>query len=201
MAARAVGLDDRQVTLTCATMSIQLLTPYGLVRIFDEPTYHVGSRDNAREYQRYVSLADNLPTSVHGVEINGSLICAIGAAGGCSAVHQRSVAVASDRMVVAVGDHVACLSLNASQAYALLWATCVDDATCFGVYWDERRQAIFSHGELQIMRLTADGVQVWSASGADVFSEGFSLHEDYVEAVDFNHRVYRFDYELGELIS
>lgn len=198
MATRAVCLDDRQVTLTCATMPIELLTPYGLVRVFDEPTYSVGSQGNVREYPRYVSFAENLPTSVHGVELNGSHICAIGAAGGCSAVHQHSVAVASDRIFVAVGDHVVCLSLNAPNE--LLWATCVDDATCFGVYWDERRQAIFSHGELQVMRLTADGVPVWSASGADVFSEGFRLLHNYVEAVDFDHRVYRFDYECGELI-
>lgn len=199
MATKSICFDDRQVTLTGATMPIELLTSYGLVRVFDEPTYSVGSQDNVRQYPRYISVADGLPTSVHGVEINGSLICAIGAAGGCSAIHQRSVAVASDRIFVAVGDHVVCLSLNAP--YALLWATRVDDATCFGVYWDEWRQAIFSHGELQIMRLTADGVPAWSASGADVFSEGFSLHEDYVEAVDFDHRVYRFDYECGELIS
>ncbi len=50
------------------------------------------------------------------------------------------------------------------------------------------------------MRLTRDGVPVWSASGADVFSEGFGLHQDYIEAVGFDHRVYRFDYETGELI-
>jgi hypothetical protein len=178
---------------------MELPTPYGLVRVFDEPTYRPGSRDNVREYERYVSLAENLPTSVHGVEINGSYICAVGAAGGCSAVHQRSAAVASDRIFVAVGDHVVCLSLHAP--HALLWSTCVDDATCFGVYWDESRQAIFSHGELQIMRLTPDGKPVWSASGADVFSEGFRLLHNYVEAMDFDHRVYRFDYERGELIS
>lgn len=118
--------------------------------------------------------------------------------GGCSAVHPRSAAVASDRIFVAVGDHVVCLSLTVP--HPLLWTTRVDDATCFGVYWDESRQAIFSHGELQIMRLAADGEPVWSVSGADVFSEGFSLYEDYVEAVDFDYRVYRFDYECGELI-
>ena len=180
-------------------MPIELLTPYGLVRVFDEPTYSVGSQDNVREYERYVPLAESQPTSVHGVQLNENYIVAIGAAGGCSAVHPRSAAVASDRVFLAVGDHVVCLSLNAPND--LLWATCADDATCFGVYWDERRQAIFSHGELQVMRLTADGVPVWSASGADVFSEGFSLHEDYVEAVDFDHRVYRFEYECGEQIS
>ncbi|RKP47491.1 hypothetical protein D7S89_14735 [Trinickia fusca] len=61
-------------------MPIELLTPYGLVRVFDEPTYSVGPQDNVREYPRYVSFAENLPTSVHGVELNGSYIFAIGAA-------------------------------------------------------------------------------------------------------------------------
>jgi hypothetical protein len=42
-----------------------------------------------------------------------------------------------------------------------------------------------------------DGRVVWSASGKDIFSEGFALHDDHAEVVDFNHETYRIDLATG----
>jgi len=50
------------------------------------------------------------------------------------------------------------------------------------------------------VRLTPQGDVIWSASGADVFSEGFSLLSDCIEVVDFNRTTYRLDYTTGEAI-
>jgi hypothetical protein len=113
-------------------------------------------------------------------------------------VHERSALVIHDKLYLAVGDHLACLSLE--FPYRLVWSTRVDTATCFGVYWDSQRAALISHGELEIARLSLHGDLVCQASGADIFSEGFRLLPDYIEAVDFNRTIYRFDYVTGEAI-
>jgi len=73
----------------------------------------------------------------------------------------------------------------------------VDSATCFGVYYQGHHHALISHGELEIARISEDGQLLWSASGADVFSEGFSLLPHFIEVVDFNGQTYRFQYEHG----
>jgi hypothetical protein len=41
------------------------------------------------------------------------------------------------------------------------------------------------------------GEVVWSAAGKDVFSEGFRLTAEYVEAIDFYQEVYHFDIATG----
>jgi hypothetical protein len=128
--------------------------------------------------------------------LNGGGIIVVGAGGGCSSVHEHSALVLDDKLYLAVGDHVTCLSL--SMPHRLVWSTQVDIATCFGIYWEHSRGALISHGELEISRLSLEGALIWQASGADVFSEGFRLLPDDVEAVDFNRTVYRLDYATGE---
>ena len=55
-----------------------------------------------------------------------------------------------------------------------------------------------SHGELTIARVTLDGKVVWSAGRRDVFSEGFTLYDDFAQVVDFNHERYRVDLTTGD---
>lgn len=173
-------------------------TPYGLITVVDEPSYSFNSADNARSYALDILLTDEPISSIHGVKINGDCIVAVGAGGGCTAIHEHSALVLNDKLYLAVGDHVACLSLE--LPYRLLWSVRIDTATCFGIHWENQQRALISHGELEIARLSIDGVLIWQASGADIFSEVFCLLPDYVEAVDFNKSVYRFDYVTGELL-
>ncbi|RKP43366.1 hypothetical protein D7S89_26470 [Trinickia fusca] len=179
-------------------MHTEIDTQYGSLRVVNEPMYSFESQDNVRSYPLEVRLANDSLTSIHGVELNGQGIMVVGAGGGCSAVHERSALVIGDRLYLAVGDHVACLSLE--LPYGQIWSTRVDTATCFGVYWDKKREALISHGELEIARLSLHGGLIWHASGADIFSEGFRLLPDYIEAVDFNQAIYRFDYATGEAV-
>ncbi|MBB3239723.1 hypothetical protein FHW68_001214 [Pseudomonas sp. Tn43] len=173
-------------------------TPYGLITIVDEPTYSFNSTDNAQPYALDVLLTDESITSIHGVKLNGDSILVVGAGGGGTAIHKHSALVLDHKLYLAVGDHIACLSLE--LPYRLLWSVRVDTATCFGIHYENQQQALLSHGELEITRLSMDGVIIWQASGADIFSEGFCLLPDYIEAVDFNKSVYRFDYVTGELL-
>jgi hypothetical protein len=81
------------------------------------------------------------------------------------------------------------------------WAVAVDTAACFGVYYSAKRDALLSHGECEITRISRAGEVLWSSSGADIFTEGFDLKEAWVEAVDFDQKQYRFDYETGKEIG
>jgi hypothetical protein len=118
------------------------------------------------------------------------------AGGGASGVHARSAFVRGDTCFIAVGPFVCALELPTLR---LLWHTRADTFTCFGIYDAPRYESIISHGELQIARLNYSGQLLWSASGRDIFSEGFTLRDDHAEAIDFNGINYRFDLETGQL--
>ena len=170
-------------------------TEFGKVELVDEPMYTFGSMDNARTYQFSKNLAaEGLPTSIHGVLLNNEPIAVFGESGGCSAIHSHSAIFVNGHIFLAVGNSVACMRLS---PFEFKWAKQVDSATCFGIYYQPQHQALISHGELEITRLSRDGDIQWSASGADIFSEGVSLLADFLEATDFNGNVYHFDYEHG----
>src|SRR5690606_21726812 len=129
-------------------MRLQIHTRYGRIRIVDEPTYSFTSQDNVRAYPRELRLSDDSLTSIHGLELDGQRILVIGATGGRSAVHAHSAVAVDDKLYLAVGNRVACLSLE--SPFEPIWSAQVDIATCFGVYWAPERAALISHGELAI---------------------------------------------------
>ena len=171
-------------------------TAVGVLQVVNEPAYTLSSADNAVRYPVEVNLdPQNRPSSVHGLLLAGSPIALFANSGGTSGVHEHSAVFVDGFLYLAVGDSVICLSLLPFQ---VRWKFKADDATCFGVYYDQPHNALLSHGELSITRFNRDGTVVWAASGADIFSEGFSLHSQYVEAIDFGGRLYKFKYSDGK---
>jgi hypothetical protein len=139
------------------------------------------------------------PSSRHSVETVDAKghcrSCMLTASGGASGVHDRSALVHDATVIVAVGPHLCALRLPALE---LDWSVEVDAATCFGVCYSAKHDCYVSHGELEIARVALDGKIVWSAGGKDIFSEGFALHDDHVEVVDFNHETYRIALSTGK---
>jgi outer membrane protein assembly factor BamB len=172
-------------------------TPKGQVTILDEPTYSFGSASNRRTYDTEVCL-DREITSVHGVRVNGKWSAILGASGARSFVHQHSAIAVDGRLYLAIGDQVACLSLLTGSRE---WSRRVDGVICFGVFWDFPHEALISHGELQICRLSLGGDEIWTATGADIFTQGFRCLREGIEVVDYNQTVYPFDYRTGALIA
>jgi hypothetical protein len=170
------------------------------LELINEPTYTPGSADNIRPYSCEHNLTDAAYqlSSRHGLVVReGGVIrqsCILLAGGGSSGVHGHSVVIVGDTCFVAVGNTLCSLALPSGE---LLWHLQVDIATCFGVYFSAKHHCLISHGELEIARISLSGEVVWSSGGADIFSEGFELHSDYVEAVDFNRTVYRMDIASG----
>ncbi len=174
---------------------MQLSSPVGVIRVVNEPQYSVGSVENARRYPLEMQLSGGLPpSSVHGVLLDGQPIAVIANGSGTSEVHKHSAVFKDGLLYLVVGDRVVCLSLEPAK---MIWSAKVDIATCFGIYFDEVSCALISHGEMEIARLSADGGIVWRAAGADVFSERFALHSQFIEVIDFNGKTYRFRIEDG----
>lgn len=168
----------------------------GHIELIDEPAYTFGSTDNVRRYGFSKHLDNEYgPTSIHGVLLNGEPLAIFGDSGGCSAIHAHSAVVLGDLIFFAVGRHVVCFR---PEPFEYMWALQTDSATCFGVHYDRTRHALLSHGELEIARFTKEGLLLWSASGADIFTEGFVLGPQFVEVRDFEGENYRFNYADGD---
>jgi len=175
--------------------SLKIPSAFGLVELVKTPMHRLGSADNTHDYPLELVIGDGHDlSSMRGVLVNGRPTALLAGSRGATGLHAHAAVVIDDALYIAVGDSVACLGL---RPFALRWATRTDDATCFGVHFDASRSALISHGELEIARLSPDGHILWSASGADIFSEGLTLAADAVEAIDFNERRYRFDYDSG----
>ncbi|OQX17128.1 MAG: hypothetical protein BWK76_10575 [Desulfobulbaceae bacterium A2] len=167
----------------------------GHIELVNEPAYTFGSTDNVHRYgfSRHLDR-EFVPSSVHGVFLNGEPLAVFGDSGGGTAVHAHSAVVVDELLFLAVGCHVVCLR---PVPFEFKWALQTDAATCFGVYFDQAHQALISHGELEITRFTEDGMPVWSSSGADIFTEGFTLGPQCIEVRDFEGKAYRFNYVDG----
>jgi hypothetical protein len=168
--------------------------------LFDDPTYTQASTDNVRQYDREYCLVEGYrPVSQYGLVCRQSEgathSCILLAGGGASRVHDHSAIIVNGACFVGVGDMLCSLSLPSLD---LRWARKVDTATCFGVYYSPRHDCLLSHGELEIARLSLSGEIVWSAGGRDIFSEGFRIMGDHVEAIDFYHGVYHIDIVTGQ---
>ena len=171
-----------------------------IVKLIDESYYSINSTDNIRSYTtEYLFNEESHYSSKHGLIVHDNLDhahdCILIAGGGPSGAHKRSLVIVDDRCYVAVGDHVIALSL---PNLVKLWAKKMDDATCFGVYYLKDLDCLIVHGELEIRRVSMDGVIKWSSSGKDIFSEGFEVFSDHMEATDFNMEKYSIDIESGE---
>jgi hypothetical protein len=166
--------------------------------LLDDATYEPGSADNLRQYDReYSFVQEYRPVSKHGLicrQPDGTTRSCILLAVSATRIHEHSAVVTNDACFVGVGGMLCSLSLPTLD---LRWATKVDTATCFGVYFCPQHECLLTHGELEIARVCLSGEIVWATSGKDIFSEGFRILGDYIEAVDFNHEVYRIDIVTG----
>lgn len=172
------------------------------IAISNDPTYSLGSADNISTYDREYALDDARAkytiTSRHAIRVfeahNVIQTCILLAGGGASGIHAHSAIVRDESCVIAVGPFLASLRIPGLE---LQWTTQTDAATCFGVYCSGKHQCLISHGELEIARVSFDGDISWQSSGADIFTNGFTLHEDWVQVIDFYNREYRFDIATG----
>ncbi len=142
------------------------------------------------------------PSSWHTVTVFDDVAevktCLLTAGGGASGVHSHSAICVGSRCYVAVGDSVCALSVPELN---LLWHSKVDWATCFGVYHLPACGCLISHGELTISRVDFTGRVVWQTGARDIFTEGFEIRGQFIDATDWNKTTYRIDIETGQIVA
>jgi hypothetical protein len=163
--------------------------------VIQEHTYDLNSQDNIRHYHKeYQLLTDYGHTICYGITCEpGGANCVILAGGGGTTITNNSIIII-DRVWVAIGDEVVCLSLPSLD---MLWHNKFDYYTCFEIFISPDNKGIIIHGEMQISKITFDGDIIWTTDGKDIFSEGFSIFPDHIEAVDFNNERYSIRLDNG----
>lgn len=170
------------------------------IEISNDSPYTSESADNLRQYQHeYILGRVEHVSSRHAVVVVddwGSEVtsCILLAGGGASGIHEHSAIIQDKRCLIAVGPYLAALGLPNLD---LKWFAEVDSATCFGVYHSEKHHCFITHGELEIARVSYGGQIEWQCGGADIFTNGFRLFDDYVEVIDWNNDVYKFELRTG----
>jgi hypothetical protein len=164
--------------------------------VIDEPTYTFGSTDNVRNYPHESNFShSNRPASAHGIYLNGNPLVVFGNSS-LSGIYENSLISLNDLSFLAIGHHVVCFR---PDPYQFMWILQTDSVSCFGIYYHSANNALISHGELEIARFNTTGELLWSSSGADIFTQGFKLEDEFVTAIDFNDKQYRFDYASGRV--
>ncbi|MFD2232113.1 hypothetical protein [Alkalimarinus sediminis] len=173
------------------------------IAVVNEPTYSRNSSDNVRSYKHeYCRNNDYKHISAHGVIVGDiehpdSSAIMLGV-GGSTGVHEDSVTFNGNTIYVAAGDAIFALDFPSLE---LKWCRKVDFATCFGVYWLKEYNCLITWGELNVCRLTEEGREAWSASGPDVFTEGFEIDRGTIKITDFNNDIYHVNIETGDIVQ
>lgn len=166
-----------------------------LITIKQEHNYTPISNDNIGTYSKEYNLdPDYRASSVYGVNCE-DFNCVLLAGGGASVVTPQSAVIYGSKVFVGIGDQLVCLSLPSLE---IMWHKKMDGATCIGLYVSPDGLGLLIHGELDISKVTFSGELIWSSSGKDIFTEGFTVHEDHIEAIDFNNEKYRIEIPNGQ---
>ena len=175
------------------------------IEVLDEPTYKFGSSDNNFSYTKHYfgDGAIEHPTSKHGIKIyQGEQIidnCIIIGSGGATGIHENSLLIDNDLLLICCCDTIFCLTLS---NFELKWKTQADQITCFQIFKNQDDYII--HGELQIAKLDKNGNIKWVFGGADIFvsidgEEEFKIENDGILLTDFAKTKYKIDFD-GKLI-
>jgi outer membrane protein assembly factor BamB len=175
------------------------------IDISSDPAYFKGSADNLTQYDfvYFDHSKYDLP-SVYGIKcFQGDKLlrsAAIGSIGGGTRVHENSVIVEDNRIIICCADTIFCLSI---PELSLIWQTKADTATCFEVFKIDNNYIV--HGEVEITKLDKNGKIIWQNNGADIFTtvngkDDFIITDKHIIATDWENRKYKFDFD-GNLIS
>jgi len=175
------------------------------IRVFEDNGFKESSVDNIHKYDLiYLKKSDYKFSSIFGIKIFQDTVelksAVIGSIGGATGIHDKSIIVESERLVVCCSNSVFCLSI---PDLTLLWKTQADQATCFEIY--EYQDSYIVHGELEISRLDRNGKILWQRSGADIFTtaegkEDFIITDNYILATDWENKKYKFNFD-GKIVE
>ncbi len=135
--------------------SLNLETENCEIELRNESIYTPNSADNKFVFDKELFLDDeeDYISSKHSVVVscqNGEThSCILLAGGRASGIHKNSALVHGEKLLVAVGNFVCCLSLPKLE---FEWRTKTDWATCFGIYHSTEHEWRTGHYTADVFR-------------------------------------------------
>jgi len=171
------------------------------IEIIDESLYSFSSTDNIRKYSKEYILEESYSNSPRfGIVVKNAagLESSCFVLGNSSGVkpHNNSAVIVDVNLFISIGKSVLCFEI---PSLTLQWQRQVDPVTTFSVYVSPDKKGVISHGEIEITKVSFDGEILWSISGKDIFTEGFTIIRDYIEVIDFNHEKYNILISNGKI--
>ena len=174
------------------------------LRLIEESSYAPASMDNERQYENeyqtvpghaHHTTAYGFERTVGNTKFYPLIVLGFG---GASLLGKTSFVARGNKLHLAIDDFVLALDL---ETLRILWATKVDFATCFGIYWVESLSCLISWGEMEVSKLDLSGKILLSVSGSDIFSGGFRIENDFAFATDFEGGEYKIDLRSGKAMK
>ncbi len=169
----------------------------GCLELIDEGEfgYVFGSSDNLRRYPQEMNLStEPRPNISVGVLMDGRPKLVVGTFGGLTRLHEHAAVLVDEQLFVALAGLILCLNIRSLTMDQTIEA---DPMTCFGVYFEPNRNALISHGELEVARFNLNGTCVWRTSGPDIWTGPFEVRPDAIHATIWDETPARIDYETG----
>lgn len=172
------------------------------IEIIDESLYSISSADNIRKYSKEYILDNNHYSNSPRIGIR--VKSADGFENSCFVLgnsvgvkpHENSAVIINQSLFVSIGMLVCCFEIPSLK---LQWQREVDTVTSYSVYISPDAKGVISHGEIEITKVSFDGQILWTVSGKDIFSEGFTIFPDHIETVDFNLEKYNITLSDGQI--
>ncbi|TFF35974.1 hypothetical protein [Mucilaginibacter psychrotolerans] len=178
------------------------------IEVVDDDNFDPTSVDNYHKYNYVFSVDEGNDRyryhSKHGVRVSqyGEEIASAVVLGGKgrTLVSENAFIIDNDLILICCSNLVYALHL---PLLSLSWQKELDFATCFGIY--KFRNDFLVHGELEISRVSADGIIKWQFGARDIFvgrerRKGFEIIGNTIRLVDFEGYEYVLD-ENGKIIS
>ncbi len=171
------------------------------IEIIDEPCYSASSTDNIRKYSKEYLLGEDFRNAPRfGIFVKNSdgfeNSCFILGNSIGHPTHDNMAVVVGKNLFVSIGNLVCCFDI---PSLTLVWHREVDTGISYSVHVSPDKKGIISHGELEITKVSFDGEIIWSVSGKDIFTGGFTIFSDHIEVVDFNNERYNITLSDGQI--
>jgi hypothetical protein len=154
---------------------------------------------NTCQYNKKYELQDPRfrPSIGYGLTCHpGNETCMVLAGGGGGALTTQSIIICDSICWLAIGDQVVCFGLPTLE---MNWHRKCDDTTCFEIFLSPDEEGLVVHGELEVSKISFGGDCIWSVSGKDIFTGGFWVHQNHIEAIDFNEEKYSINLKTGSI--
>ncbi len=194
--------------MACCTMvyeTVIRVDEENALKIYDDSTFAATSTDNVHDYvciQHFGSPTDNDFTERIGLRLDcvdsTSTSCLLVAEGVGARTSDTSFVLIGRRIHVAIGYFVAAIEL---ADWSLAWLVELQTGACFGIHYAEQHDCVFAIGDMDVTRISMNGMICWSEVVAEAMTDTFDCSGDLVKVKDFDGVLHRLNASTGARIA